>query len=857
MSSPRRRGLPKKKPITSQQQDIEDDLPVLEAADDLEELPLLEPMDDAAAPANAEPVGPVRVTLEAASEPGIDQVLAVEVAAMDKKDVPAAVQGPLAAAVAKHAPALRFRRVLVRFLGEAMIGSAMKEQVATQLRDAKPHRVVLRRGFGDETVLELPVPTLPMDLQADGETTKVSLITTGLEPADLAALLPARLQELAATAKGRRFTLLCQGGAKLDAALRDLAATTLAAAGANRVAAGERVLFDRELRDRVQWQERGGELVVTIDPASDELVTQEALQQRLPELAASIAGRIVRLEAKAPLGAAERQLCLQLLTPAAPQHLSLQHGTAAPEVLWPPVLQCERGAEVRLLVQPHGRERAAVLAAIAAELPAHSAMLAGATVVVDWPAGFALDAEVDALLAKVFAGAARGACTVAGDLREPFHPLPLRASGDATQRRIELDTDAGKPPELVRAVERRLPAIAATLRGSAVRLVLQGAAAPSRTLLRTLVAAIETAGCTRLEVEARGADGKPSLDVLLPPLLTISQDQSGVRLAAVAGGRDAAQIGLALARELDAAALAKGCHCTVSTSSATAALVAALVARGAGKVLVDGPSLLQVHPPLFAAAERKGAQWSVRATPGAEEAMLTRQLEAELPALLAKAGRLQGAEAVVVWPGAGDPPAGAVADLVAKLVAQGVASVELDAGDGRPFQVHPPVPELELVEEVEAAPAATVAAAAPVAAAPVAAAASAAAVPVGDALLRVLLRRDESVPALLVLGVEAGADAGGVDANHAAAAMAQLQQHLPRFRGRAVLLVLQHQGQDVPLRRAQPFATQLAQAVATTAAATLVFRGPDAAGRSHFQVLQSTLRALPVGAAFGDPRAKG
>ena len=40
------------------------------------------------------------------------------------------------------------------------------------------------------------------------------------------------------------------------------------------------------------------------------------------------------------------------------------------------------------------------------------------------------------------------------------------------------------------------------------------------------------------------------------------------------------------------------------------------------------------------------------------------------------------------------------------------------------------------------------------------------------------------------------------------------------------------------------------------AAAALVFRGPDAQGRPHFQVLNSSLRAMPVGATFVDPRRR-
>jgi hypothetical protein len=56
------------------------------------------------------------------------------------------------------------------------------------------------------------------------------------------------------------------------------------------------------------------------------------------------------------------------------------------------------------------------------------------------------------------------------------------------------------------------------------------------------------------------------------------------------------------------------------------------------------------------------------------------------------------------------------------------------------------------------------------------------------------------------------------------------------------------------VRRSDALISLLTQIVPTAAAATLVFRGPDAQGRPHFQVVHSTLRALPIGSAFGDPR---
>ena len=104
---------------------------------------------------------------------------------------------------------------------------------------------------------------------------------------------------------------------------------------------------------------------------------------------------------------------------------------------------------------------------------------------------------------------------------------------------------------------------------------------------------------------------------------------------------------------------------------------------------------------------------------------------------------------------------------------------------------------------------------------------------------------------MVVLGVAAGDDEA-----HLSALVGELEQHIARFTGRAVLLVPRRDGADVPVRRATPLVELLAQAFPQAAAATLVFRGPDDQGRDHFEVLHSNVAELPVGVAFADPRAK-
>ena len=79
-----------------------------------------------------------------------------------------------------------------------MIGSAMKELVAELLKPCKPTKVVLRRGFGDELLMEVAVPQLQVETQNEGDVVKVAIGTGDLEAIDLPILLPAELKKLAA-----------------------------------------------------------------------------------------------------------------------------------------------------------------------------------------------------------------------------------------------------------------------------------------------------------------------------------------------------------------------------------------------------------------------------------------------------------------------------------------------------------------------------------------------------------------------------------------------------------------------------------------------------------------------------------
>lgn len=832
-----RHELPRKKPARNAKEEIAEDLPTLEpVADDLptlpsadDDLPTLEPIADAAVP---EPKGPVQVAVLPA-EGGFDVVLQVDVADMDKKAVAEAVKAPLARACTMESGKLRHRKALVRFGGEAIIGSAVKDLVAETLKAHKPLLAVVRRGMGDETVAQGKLPEVAVTSSDQAGVTKVEVATGELDALDLPIALAPHVATLVATAKGRRFRFAFAGKAKPDAALRGELATALQAAGARAASIGERVLFDKDLTDRVRATASGEALKVAVQCADDEDTTLEALALALPDSAGACKGKVVRFELSKD-AAAVRAACLAF---------AQQHGACrvdfGDEVVWPKLVVAHAGAEVALRLQPNGRTRAQTLAALVAEAPEHAAAGKGKAVLVDWPAGFALDADAGKALCEV-TGALQPkslACSFGGEQREPFVPDPCAFAQDGGTTTVTLDSEAGKPVELQRAIDRRLPGKAKELRGKAVRVQVAGGGALSRTLLRGVCATLEQAGVGRLEL----ADSN-GVDVLVPTMLTVHKKPDGLHLAARTDGRDEAQQKKALARELEAAGVQPGGVVTIGATPAADAIVAAVLAKGASRVLLDGDAPVQVHPPLLGAPEKKGAAVRLVVTPGGDDGMVGRQLDRELPKLVAALPALVNATATIAWAG-GDAAAAGVARLVEAFVGKQAAKVLFDRGDGKPQQLHPapqPVAPPPVAADLPTLPPAD---------APAASAAPAA--PTGPSMLQVLARRDDAAPPMVVVGVPAGADAA-----HVAAVEADLQRNLPRFHGRAVLLVLRAGGHDVPVRRVDPMVEMLRRTVPATAAATLVFRGPDDKGRPHFQALHSRVAALPAGVTFADPRAR-
>jgi len=834
-------GLPRKRPGRSAKNEIEaelpqlepleDDLPELESLDELPELEAIEEVDE----------GPVKATCKECEEDGFDTLVTVNVPDMPKKEVADAVDAPLTRIAGSFGDQLRHQKVLVRFEGDGLVGSAIKGLVADKLGPQKPLLVVVKRGFGDETVHEGSLPTVEMSRDVDGGLTKVQIGTGDCELQDLPTAMAPHMVALTEGGKDARFVFKFSGGAKPDATMRDAMAMALRDAGARSAAVGARVLFDRDIEERIKCSVSGNKVAIAVSLTDDDATIIDALSLVLPTHAAAIDGKNVRFQF-ARESAAVQSFCVDVARTAGATLIEVG-GQDDTDIVWPPLISVRSGKEVELRLSPNGRSRAAVLTSFVSECAAHHDDTHGKHVVVDWPQDFALDAEalesLDAVMAKL--SPKRLCCTVAGDGREPFFPVPIEFAADDERHTIRIDTEAGKPRDLMRALDRRLPDQIATLRGQSVRVAFAGDGAVSRTLRQSVCTAVAESGAMRLEV-MQGSD----LDVLLPPMLAVAEKDGGLSISTVVDGRDEEQQRRAVIRELEGVEVAL--QAVTVASSAAAQIVADFVLeQGASRVVLDGAEPMQIHPPLFETAEKSGKSARFVIESSGDEAMDLRMLAREMPDRIKGIGLLVGATATISWPQAKADGA-AITQMVAALREKNASKIMLDSGDGDAVQLHPEAkPEAAAPAAAAKPEAKTAPAAAP--AAPKAPAAPPTPAPEG-ALVTMLARRDESIPPLVIIGVAAGDD----DA-HVAAVEAELQAHLPRFRGRAVLVVPQAGGSDAPVRKSTPLAVMLARVVPSGAAATLVFRGPDAQGRPHFQVMHSTLRALPTGATFGDPRA--
>ena len=110
--------------------------------------------------------------------------------------------------------------------------------------------------------------------------------------------------------------------------------------------------------------------------------------------------------------------------------------------------------------------------------------------------------------------------------------------------------------------------------------------------------------------------------------------------------------------------------------------------QGASRVVLDGPQPMQIHPPLFASAEKAGKGVRFVIEPTGDDAMDQRMLERELPGRIQEVGLLVAATATIAWPGAAADH-GPVTKMVEALRGKQVATILLDAGGDQAVQLHP------------------------------------------------------------------------------------------------------------------------------------------------------------------------
>jgi hypothetical protein len=774
MSASRRRR-PKK-----QQPEIEPVLDELEPVVEGEQLDELEPVDELAELDELEPVeeeaedeGPVRVRCVDADEEGFDTAVVVEVPEMEKAAVTDAVREPLARAMKRHASRVRYKSVVIRFEGEALIGTAVKNLCADLLVVNRVLHGVVRRGYGDEAVAEGKLPEVAFEQrEVDGQ---VQIeIRGGLEPEDLGVALQPVLAQLAGAAKGMRLSFQFQD-ALPSRAVREQIGAAMSDAGAESVAVGDRQLFDRGHERRVRVQQGSEGVEIEVSDAHEVDATKAAVEAVLG--GAAFDGQDVKVR----VGGAEPDagivdLLAERIAAGKPARLLVI--TAGGEDLHlPAVMQvAAKGGRSAMRIHLNGRSRGALLTAMRRELRAVSDDLAGTSLTIDWPAGFEIDSDLeravfDELLLPT--GVQAIACSFGSEDKEPFHPVAVAVGSRNGGVDVVVDTTAGKPPELLRAVERRLAPRAGELENVDVRVELRGDGVVSRSLRQRLIEIVSGALPARLELVEHEQG-----DVLMPAMLAISTVDGGFRIAADVGGRSEAQVVLAMARELDAAGVGEGAEISVVEGEFAQTVVEAVVARAAARVMLGD---VQVHP--------------------------EPEVIEELPEPEPEAEELDELEAVEEDAGVGsDVEASASAEQSSGDSDSGAAGAE--AADA----VSQPAAPLDYVT---------------------------------------VLGSNESLsPPLVVVGI----DYGNTE-EHEAEVARRLAEMQSRLEGGRVLVVLRHGGRDVPLRRNLPPMDAARRLIEPIAAATMVFRGGDAAGRPFFQVTASKLDGLAVGAHIADPRS--
>ncbi|MEO0481705.1 MAG: hypothetical protein AAF196_19735 [Planctomycetota bacterium] len=826
-----KKGAARTSRTRSKREEVEEDieeLPTLEPIEDDEELPTLEPMeDDGEELETLEPLAEdlATVTLTVPDET-MDFEVRLDVELIDpstpKTEVPDAIEGPLVIAAQTHVGAIRWKRVAVNFVGDAMIPSAAKECIATALADAKPLSVIVQRGYGDELVLENTMPTLSVEWAEDTGTITAAVSTAEVDANDLESMLPAELHKREKDLTNKRLVVAFDCGAEIltrgvRSSLRGLGSAASANTVDLRTTDGEMTLFDKDLEERVRIGSGsdGYDLDFRVRTHGDSDRFEQAMDLALHNVDPLGGKRIAVRAAGCDVTADERSVLLNRVARQKPAEIDLFDTSGTTQIFPPLLAAAATKSETTIRVQPGKRDHSGVREAFDRELDRMAQAVEKRTVVVDWPEGYPLNDSLQALSLSSLAKrkASRVSFTFGGEHREPMAPPPLQLSESGDQRVLEIDTDAGKPPELIRAIDRHLRTEGSKLSGKPVEVRVQGSGAVSRSMQRSLRDQTAQAGAVRCVLVEQGQSS-----YLFPSMLAISEVVGGTAVDVDLAGRDAEQVARALGDELQDADL-DGKNVMLTPSDHDAAICAAIVQKGAATVSLGGPNPRRLHPSMMTASTEDGTL-VLSVTPAADEAADLASLHDALTDVLATTEAIQETNIRVVWPEAtpvynrAEQPK-LLSELVTQLLAKGPASLWIQAGAQPALPVSPRGQ---------------------------------------GGGIRLIGERSSAEPPLSLIGLPPKTEEAVATLGY------ELLTEGPSFSGHRVLITfpesLPVEGKDAPTEKSIDKDSTIAQIIdhvlGSSTAAVLLRQNDDE--KHWFEVVSSNHEALPIGLRVKDPR---
>ncbi len=773
----------------------DDELPTLEPIEDEEELETLEEWDG---DDDGDDSG---MAISHSAESGeFDVKIVIDVGEMEKAEITGAIEAPLRRKAAALGDEVRWKNVLVEFGGEALIPSAAKATIGEIFEGAKALSATVNRGLGNEKVFEGSKPELATELSESGGEIRLDVSTGELDPDDVDSLFRPELDKLAAAAADKPVRVAFDDDFELDMRLHKHVRTTLVDAGASRVAIGDEVVFDRAIEERVVVADGSGDFETEIQVADGDSATLRAsFDAAIPKNESRIAGKRIMLRCASGDEAVSRDR----LVAAGALVVAVARGGSV-EQLWPTMVTVTGGqGAATIRVDAGGRDRSEVLAKFGAEIEREADALRGRALTVDWPSGYMLDEEIEQVALDDSLRALDPKSvhfSIDGEEREPFFPNPIEMTVDGQSCRCEIDTDAGKPVELVRAMDRRIGG--SRLDGATVNVLIRGDGAVSRTMRQRMRELFGDAGVAFARLDDRG-----ETMVLLPSLLGIETGDAGTRITIDASGREEGEIEADARKEIEAAEIGEGATVTVVDSERAEMVTPILKELGCAEILLERDrGTVLIHPALLT-LEQDGKSATLTATPTTDDAGALAQFENEFAGMTCL---MEGVDVTLAWGDGASIDTPSIARAVELLVEASAAKVSVARAGRNPKQVHPKV-ERKFVE--------------------------------------VIGRRDAGDPPMSMIAIDCGEGADDIPEIQSA-----LATHAKDTDGRRVLVVFRDHGNDVALPAGDAVVTAVCAALEGSTKALLVYGDGDMG--AHFTVMRSELEALAVGTRVRDPRQR-